>query len=139
MVACAHSSEPAPSPLTVTQESAVLVNDVNDPAWPADLITLDSAVVTGDGRLRLFTRYGGGCRDHAAALVVGTAFAESFPPMLRARIAHNAKNDMCDALIAWTLEFELKPVRDHYRALYGSGSGALVLNIGGRLVTYAFQ
>lgn len=138
LVACASSSEPARVPLMVTQESAVLVNDVNDPAWPTDPITLDSAVVTDNGRVRLFTRYGGGCANHAAALLVGRTFEQSSPPVLRARIAHNAKNDACDALIAWTLEFELKPVRDHYQQEYGSGTGSVVLDIGGQRVTYAF-
>src|SRR5688500_7598121 len=87
LMACASSSEPEGPPLTATRESAVLVDDVNGPGWPADLITLDSAAITADGRLRLFTRYGGGCADHHAALLVGRAFAESQPPMLRARVA----------------------------------------------------
>lgn len=137
MVACTHSAEPR-QPLTATQESAVLVNDVNDPAWPTDLITLDSAVVTGEGRLRLFTRFGGGCADHAAALLVGRAFMASSPPVLRARVAHEANNDMCKALLARTFEFDLRPVRDHYRQSYGPGAGSLVLNLGAVSVTYVF-
>ena len=62
-------SEPTPTPLTGTPESAVLVNDLSDPSWPTDGITLDSAAVTSDDRMRLFTRYPGGCVDHAAALL----------------------------------------------------------------------
>jgi hypothetical protein len=139
LMACASSSEPEGLPLTGTRESAVLVDDVNGPGWPADLITLDSAAITGDGRLRLFTRYGGGCADHHAALLVGRAFAESQPPMLRARVAHEANNDPCKALIARTLEFNLKPVRDHFQNAYNSGTGSVVIDLGGLRVTYVFQ
>lgn len=128
-----------PTGLTSTQESAVLVNDLNDPAWPKDAITLDSAVVTGEDRLRLFTQYGGGCEEHAAALLVDRAFMESFPPVLRARIAHDARNDSCRALVSWTIEVDLKTVRDHYRQSYGAGSGSLVLDVDGQRVTYVFQ
>lgn len=138
-VACAHSSEPTPTPLTGTPESAVLVNDLSDPSWPTDGITLDSAAVTSDDRMRLFTRYPGGCVDHAAALIVGRAFAESSPPVLRARIAHDAKADQCKAIVARTFEFKLQPVSDHYRQSYGSRGGALVLDIGGQRVTYVFR
>jgi hypothetical protein len=137
LMAAACSSQP--TGLASTQESVVLVNDLNDSDWPKDLITLDSAVVTPEGRLRLFTKYGGGCADHTAALLVGRAFAESSPPILRARIAHDAKNDACRALVAWTLEFELKPVRDHFQQTYGSGTGSVVLDVGGQRVTYDFQ
>jgi hypothetical protein len=139
LMGCASSSEPEGPPLTGTRESAVLVDDVNGPGWPADLITLDSAAMTGDGRLRLFSRYGGGCADHHAALLVGRAFAESHPPMLRARVAHEANNDSCKALIARTLEFNLQPVRDHFRQAYNTDTGSVVIDLGGLRVTYAFQ
>lgn len=135
----AGACSPQPTGLTQTREAAVLVNDLNDSAWPRDLITLDSAVVTAEGRLRLFTKYGGGCTDHAAALLVNRAFMESSPPQLAARIAHDGHDDPCDALVAWTLEFDLRPVRDHYRANYGSDTGTVVLNLGGRQITYDFR
>jgi hypothetical protein len=139
LAACVRSSEPTGTPLAVTRETAVMIEDVNDPGWPKDHITLDSAVVSGD-RVRLFTKYGGGCsQDHAAALLVSRAFMESYPPVLRARIAHDGKNDQCKALVGWTLEFDLKPVRDHYRQSYQSNTGALVLDIGGQRVTYDFR
>jgi len=37
-------------PLTTSPVAAVIVSDLNDPAWPSDPITLDSAVVTPEGR-----------------------------------------------------------------------------------------
>lgn len=133
--ACRSPIDPA---LTVTPVEAIIVNDLNDPAWPSDPITLDSAAVTPEGRIRLFTRYGGGCADHAAALLVDGAFMESQPPVLRARIAHNAKNDLCKALVSRTFEFALQPLRDHYGVSYQSSVGSLIVDIGGRRVTYSF-
>lgn len=138
IMACASSSDPAGLPLTTTRESAVLVDDVNGTGWPADLITLDSAAITTDGRLRLFTQFGGGCADHYAALLVGRAFAESQPPMLRARVAHEANNDQCKALIRRMFEFNLKPVRDHYQQAYQAGTGSVVIELGTLRVTYVF-
>jgi hypothetical protein len=63
---------------------------------------------------------------------------ESQPPVLRARIAHNARNDACEALVSRIFEFMLQPVRDHYEASYQTSLGSLILDIGGRRVTYAF-
>ncbi len=135
LAACVSTSEPS---LTATRDAAVLVDDVNDPAWPADHIVIDSAVVTADGRVRLFTWYGGGCEEHAVALLVGTAMMESHPVRLRARLAHNANGDPCDAIVYSTFEFQLEPVRRHFRRSYPSGPGVLVLGIDGTAVTYSF-
>ena len=129
----------SPVELDTTQETAILVDDLQNTDWPADHIMLDSASVTPQGRLRLFMRYGGGCRDHTFALLVSRAFMESQPPVLRARIAHDANGDMCKALIQETLEVNLQPVRQHYENNYGAGAASLVLDIDGQRVTYAFQ
>ena len=136
-IAAACSSET--TGLSSTPDSVLLVNDLNDPAWPRDPINLDSATVTPTGRVRLFTTFGGGCRDHVAALILDRAFMESYPPILRGRVAHQANDDPCDALLSRTFEFDLAPVRDHYQQSYQATSGAVHIDVAGVRVTYTFE
>ena len=116
-----------------------MVDDVNDPAWPRDHITLDSAAVSASGRLRVYVTYGGGCEEHAAALLVSRAFMESNPPRLRARVAHNGNGDHCEALISQMFEFALGPIQEHYQQTYASGNGTVVLMLDGIEATYSFS
>lgn len=134
--ACSGASEPS---IPATLDAAVLVDNVNDPDWPMDAITILSAVLTDEGRLRLSTRYGGGCKDHTAALLVGSGMAKSLPPQMWARLAHDAKDDGCEALVHRTFEFDLKPVRDLYRGGAPTGAGVILLHIDGTSVTYTFE
>ena len=104
-----------PTGLEATRELAVIVNDLEDPAWPRDEITIDSVVAMPTGRVRVFTTYGGGCTQHAAALLVQPYNHYSiYPPILGTRLAHNARSDSCKALVSWTLEFDVRPVRDYH-------------------------
>ena len=136
--ACSELYDPG-TMASLGQQSVVLVDDVNAAGYPHDAITLDSARITDAGHLRLFTKYGGGCADHEAALLVSRTFLESLPPVLRARVAHDARGDQCKALISRPFEFDLTLVRTHYQASYGSRAGAVVLDIGGERVTYVFR
>lgn len=138
IAACSGLYDPAAT-VSLGQESVVLVDDVNAAGYPHDPITLDSARITDDGHLRLFTKYGGGCAEHEAALLVSRIFLESSAPILRARVAHDAGGDQCKALISRAFEFDLTRVRNHYQASYGSRAGAVVLDIGGERVTYVFR
>lgn len=136
--ACSGFYDPART-ATLGGQSVVLVDDVNASGFPRDAITLDSARITDDGRLRLFTKYGGGCAEHDAALLVSRTFLESLPPILRARIAHDGNGDNCKALISREFAFDLTLIREHYQSSYGSRAGAVVLDIGGERVTYVFR
>ena len=113
LIALACSSEP--TGLETTRELAVVVMDLDDPTWPSDPITIDSVSTTSAGRVRVFTTYGGGCTQHAAALLVQPYNQYSiFPPILGTRLAHSARGDSCKALVSWTLEFDVQPVREHH-------------------------
>jgi hypothetical protein len=104
-----------PTGLESTHELAVIVNNLDDPAWPRDAITVDSVMTVSTGHVRVFTTYGGGCTQHAAALLVQPYNHLSiYPPILSTRIAHNARNDSCKALVSWTLEFDVRSVRDYH-------------------------
>src|ERR1700741_985353 len=135
-LACSGPSDPG---LSSSRDSAVLVDDLADAAWPRDAIRIDSVRLGANGRLRLFTNFGGGCQEHTTALLVSRSFMESQPPALRARIAHDANNDYCKALLMRTLEIDLEPVRDHYAESYGAGGGTLVLLIDDQRFTYEFR
>ena len=105
-----------------------------------DPVTIASAEVAGD-TLRLAVRYGGGCAPHRFQLQVSPAFRESYPVQAGARLAHDAAGDACKALIHLDLRFDLRPIRDAYRAAYQTQRGEVVLSLEGYSggVVYRFQ
>ena len=139
-LACRDGSPSSATPNAFTDGAVAVVANVNDSAWPHDAVTIESAVVLAD-TLRLSVRYGGGCRPHRVALLIGNAFMESYPVQVRARLAHDASGDMCRALLTRTQDFDLTPLKRRYRASYGTGAGVVVLNLAGHSgpVRYAFD
>jgi hypothetical protein len=127
--------------LTTTPQvgvSPALVVTEDDPRpWPMDPWTYASHMLDGD-TLTLSIRYGGGCRVHRFALLVDSAFRESHPVQVSARLAHDADGDLCRALLSEDLRFDLAPLRRHYQEGYGPGPGAIAIFLEGRRITYAF-
>ena len=116
--------------------------------WPGDGFTLNSSEIVG-GVLSLNLSYGGGCQAHHFDLVAWGGWQESEPVQVRVFLAHNAHNDMCEALLTETLRFDLGALRWAYESAYGSGAGgqSIILRLddpaavdppGARLVTYTF-
>lgn len=139
-VGCRDGSPSSATPNAFTDGAVAVVANVNDARWPQDAVMIESAVVLGD-TLRLTVRYGGGCRPHRVALLIGNAFMESHPVQVRARLAHDASGDMCKALLTRTQDFDLTPLKRRYRASYGAAAGVVVLNLAGHSgsVRYAFD
>ncbi len=113
------TGDPAVVPLT-------LVDDLATASGPRDPVTLETAAVVGD-TLRLEVTYGGGCRTHAFGLLVERRFLESNPVQAAAALAHDDRDDPCDALVSRTLLADLRPLRQEYRRAYGADTGTLVL------------
>lgn len=107
--------------------------------WPEDAIEVTAWTIRDD-RLDLTVRYGGGCADHRLALVFGTAWMESYPVQVSALLSHDANGDVCRALFSGDVSFDLRPLRDAYRASYRTDSGTIqfTLRPAGTRVTYQF-
>lgn len=140
LVSCRNGSTDGIAPNAFSDGLVTVVGNVDDPAWPRDAVTVDSATVSGD-TLHLLVRYGGGCRTHRFALLLGKAFMESHPVQVHVRLAHDADGDMCRALLSKTLSFDLTPLKTAYRESYGPGAATIVMNLvgHGRSIRYSFE
>ncbi len=139
-VSCRGGSTDGIAPNAFADGLVAFVGNVDDPAWPRDAVTVDSAAASGD-TLHLMVRYGGGCRTHRFALLLGNAFMESHPVQVHVRLAHDADGDMCRALLSRSLSFDLTPLKAAYRASYGPGAATIVMNLvgQGRSIRYTFE
>jgi hypothetical protein len=97
-------------------------------AWPADALSLDSLTIDGS-ELAVHIRYGGGCREHSIDLVFWNGFLESDPVQAHAVLAHDARNDPCDAVITRTRRFDLASLRDRFRDAFGGGPGTVIVGV----------
>lgn len=96
--------------------------------FPRDPLVLDSASITGD-TLRLHVQHGGGCERHIYALVAWNGWLESDPVQTGVLLAHEDRNDPCDALLFPELRFQLGPMRDAWRRDYGAEHGTVVIRL----------
>jgi hypothetical protein len=140
VMSCSKSSEDIVSPNAFTDGLVAIVDNVEGAGWPRDGLTIESATISGD-TLRLSVRHGGGCARHRFALLINSAFMESFPVQVHARIAHDADGDVCDALITRTLSFDLTRLQQRYKSAYGPGSASIVIHLvgQGQSVRYRFD
>lgn len=97
---------------------------------PNSAIAIDSARVVGETLVAVVS-HGGGCTEHSYQLVIGTAWMESSPVQVRARLAHDANGDMCRALIRRELLIPLRPLADAYRSSYKQQHGSVSIQLTG--------
>jgi hypothetical protein len=135
-LACADPSEPATVPNGIWSEAdtwtgqVIITEDVRDPRWPSDPVTIRTAEVKGD-TLELSVSFGGGCRGHTFLLLADGAWMESYPVQTGLRLAHEDNNDNCDALLTRVLKFDLVPLKVAYTNSYGPAPASIRLRIGG--------
>ncbi len=130
LAACGDDPSGSVRPNAIADGAVNVVDNVLSPAWPSDPLTVESASISGDV-LSVTVRFGGGCARHRIALLLGSAFMESFPVQVHARLAHDSGGDMCDALLTRTLTFDLTPLKQRYRSSYGAGAATIVINLSG--------
>jgi hypothetical protein len=111
-------------------ERVILVESLYSPRWPADPITITGVAIERDS-IRIAVTYGGGCREHRLGLIVSTAWMESWPVQAAALVVHDARGDLCRAIVSDTVRADLTPLRDAYRRSYQSRSGRIALRIAG--------
>ena len=98
----------------------------------------DLGPVTIDGdTLSATVSYSGGCAPHYFRLCYERGFLESFPVQVNVRIDHDTPGDDCEAYPTEVRAYDLTPLRDAYRAGYGSDHGDMILRLGDG-VTYSF-
>ena len=138
LAACSSASEPdviRDPPTSAIDVRGTVV--ANDPGFPNDAITIDSARVVGD-TLSAFVSHGGGCSNHGYQLVIGTAWMESFPVQVGGRIAHNANGDMCRALLKRNIRMNLLPLANAYRSSYQQTHGSVLIQLSGATKTLLY-
>ncbi|HEX7123210.1 MAG TPA: hypothetical protein VF178_12615 [Gemmatimonadaceae bacterium] len=109
---------------------AILVGNANAPQWPRDPVTITSATITGD-TLILDVSFSGGCAEHQLQLLVDTVWMESYPVQIGALLAHDDRDDPCDAIVTGAVRFDLRPLAQAYRRAYQSASGKIALRLAG--------
>jgi hypothetical protein len=71
--------------------------------------------------ISLNVTYSGGCKEHCFSLYMSpAAFLESYPVQANLYLRHNSNGDDCEAFIYKTVSFNLRPVSELYKSLYGS-------------------
>lgn len=109
----------------------------NDSRLPNDAIAIDSARVVGETLVAVVS-HGGGCAEHSYQLVIATAWMESSPVQVRARIAHDANGDVCRALLRRELLIPLRPLADAYRSSYKQQHGSVSIQLTGTTAPLLF-
>ncbi len=71
-----------------------------------DAVSLIAARQVGD-ELELDVGYAGGCGEHELAMYWDGRVQESFPPVARLRLVHDARGDRCESFHNETLRFDL--------------------------------
>lgn len=108
----------------------ILVRDAHAPGLPSDPVTIGSVSFDGD-TIVIDVSFGGGCAEHRLQLLAETTWMESWPVQIHARVAHDANDDPCDAVLQGTLRFDLGPLKRMYQASYQTVSGKIALRLAG--------
>lgn len=106
---------------------SIVVDFFSDPErWPLDPYVIDAATIAGD-TLVLRIDYGGGCRTHAFALIAWNGWLESHPVQAGVVLAHEDRDDPCDAVVRSHLRFDLTPLRTAWVEAYRWPHGEIVI------------
>jgi len=97
-------------------------------AGPSDPFEVTAYRLGGD-TLHVDVSYSGGCATHEFMGLVESAVMESSPVQMSGRIAHDGRNDPCDAVVSGSIALDLTPLREYYQGLYGSGPASIWLTM----------
>lgn len=105
-----------------------IFTDLGPDQWPADPLSIEHIEIDGS-LLTLDLTYSGGCAPHSIDFVGWGHFLESEPVQLRALLAHDARDDACDAIISSRRTFDLQPIRQAWQSGYHLTHGTVILRI----------
>jgi len=125
----------------------IVALEADPDAFPNDPLFVDDAQVVGQA-LEASVSFGGGCASHEIDLVAFGGWLESFPVQVNVFLSHEDNDDPCDAQLSETRSFDLMPLAEAYRSVYGPGDPGetvVVLRLqdsaqpsGVRLIDYVF-
>lgn len=121
--AITKDSNRAPGKLTA-QPAIIITGSEGGSTFPADPANITSMTIVGD-TLRLTITHGGGCADHTYQLHTSGIALESHPPQMSIYLAHDANDDMCEALLTKDLAFDLSPLKQHF----GGSTSTVMLRV----------
>ncbi|NMO13720.1 hypothetical protein HPC49_21525 [Pyxidicoccus fallax] len=134
---------PGESPKNTTSQEGkapVQAIAVDANAQPGDPLTIEGFRAFRDV-LDVTVRHGGGCREHTYGLAWNGEFQQGTDgtPVAHLVITHDAKQDMCKALVMATPRFDLTSIVERFREKYGKSTGAVDLALPGQpTVRYEF-
>lgn len=134
------TATPDPDPAAPAAPIVIVRGPVDPADWVVDPLTVQDVRIADD-RLTVRARHGGGCRGHDFYLVAAKTFMESNPVQSDVLLTHDAHGDLCRAIVAADLVFDLGPLKRAWEEAYGqSGGGTIILRIRGwdPPVTYTF-
>lgn len=106
--------------LGMSNQPSVIITDAPPESIQFDPFGLENVEIAGD-TITLNVTYSGGCREHEFALYMSpSAFLESNPVQANLYLRHNGNGDACEAFINKAVSFNLRPVAELYKSLYGS-------------------
>jgi hypothetical protein len=108
---CTEPPPPTPSP-------PVVLTDQPPEEIDQDLYTLLGSELEGE-TLRLHVGFGGCSDDHPFTLYAGRDFMESLPVQTWMLLAHDDRDEPCDAYFERTLSFDLSPIQQAHIEDYG--------------------
>ena len=108
----------------------VVLDDVAPASLQLDSFTLREVRIEGR-TLLVDVSHSGGCAEHGYQLYMSPAsFDESAPVQASLWLQHEDNDDPCDGIMSETLRFDLSPVLDLHRELYGRDD-EVILNVYG--------
>jgi hypothetical protein len=103
----------------------------------SDGFTIEMMAIVGDC-LELDVSYSGGCESHTFTSCWDQSFAESDPVQAWLWVDHDAKNDLCQAIVPDTWTIDLSALKQAWQIAYQSQTGTIILHVGGESINYDF-
>jgi hypothetical protein len=105
--------------LGMSNQPSVIITDAPPESIPLDPFGLEGIAIVED-TITLNVTYSGGCKEHCFSLYMSPAsFLESSPVQANLYLRHNSNGDACEAFINKTISFDLRPIAELYKSLYG--------------------
>jgi hypothetical protein len=103
-----------------SNQPSVIITDTPSESIQLDPFGLEGIAIVED-TISLNVTYSGGCKEHCFSLYMSPAsFLESSPVQANLYLRHNSNGDACEAFINKAVSFNLRPIAELYKSLYGS-------------------
>ncbi|MBI1938016.1 MAG: hypothetical protein HYS25_07805 [Ignavibacteriales bacterium] len=98
-------------------KSVILIDGGSRSEIKTDMLNINEAIVSGD-YLSFNAGYSGGCAKHAIELFAFKEIEKTNPAQVTLSISHDANNDMCEAYITQTINFDLTELKNFLKSSY---------------------